>query len=104
MPGPPRRFAGGKSLLPAGVTRIEGAFSRGDCVAICDERGAEIGRGLVAFDALHAERIRGRNSHDIANLLGVAGPGRNDPSRRHDARRALSARLARLRPFAPALA
>ncbi len=63
----------GKSLLPAGVTRIEGVFSRGDCVAIRDERGAEIGRGLVAYDALHAERIRGRKSRDIALILGAKG-------------------------------
>jgi glutamate 5-kinase len=63
----------GKSLLPAGVTRLEGVFSRGDCVAIRDERGAEIGRGLIAYDALHAERIRGRNSRDIAQILGTAG-------------------------------
>jgi glutamate 5-kinase len=63
----------GKSLLPAGVTRVEGVFARGDCVAIRDERGAEIGRGLIAYDALHAERIRGRNSRDIAQILGTAG-------------------------------
>jgi glutamate 5-kinase len=66
-------LAGGKSLLPAGVTRVEGVFSRGDCVAIRDERGAEIGRGLIAYDALHAERIRGRKSRDIAHILGTAG-------------------------------
>jgi len=66
-------LAGGKSLLPAGVTRVEGVFARGDCVAIRDERGAEIGRGLIAYDALHAERIRGRNSRDIAHILGTAG-------------------------------
>jgi glutamate 5-kinase len=66
-------LASGKSLLPAGVTRVEGVFSRGDCVAIRDERGAEIGRGLIAYDALHAERIRGRKSRDIAQILGVAG-------------------------------
>jgi glutamate 5-kinase len=63
----------GKSLLPAGVTRVEGVFARGDCVAIRNERGAEIGRGLIAYDALHAERIRGRNSRDIAHILGTAG-------------------------------
>ncbi len=75
-------LARGKSLLPAGVVRVEGAFSRGDCVAICDERGAEIGRGLVAFDALHAERIRGRNSKDIAQVLG--SPGRGEMIHRDD--------------------
>ena len=72
-PGAAAALAGGKSLLPAGVTRIEGVFSRGDCVAIRDERGAEIGRGLVAYDALHAERIRGRKSRDIAHILGTPG-------------------------------
>jgi glutamate 5-kinase len=66
-------LARGKSLLPAGVTRVEGVFSRGDCVAIRNERGAEIGRGLIAYDAPHAERIRGRNSRDIAHILGMAG-------------------------------
>ena len=75
-------LAGGKSLLPAGVTRIEGVFSRGDCVAIRDERGAEIGRGLVAYDALHAERIRGRKSRDIAHILGT--PGRAEMIHRDD--------------------
>ena len=55
------------------MTKIEGVFSRGDCVAIRDELGAEIGRGLIAYDALHAEHIRGRNSRDIVQILGVAG-------------------------------
>ena len=44
--GAAKALATGKSLLPAGVTAIEGAFARGDCVAIRDPRGAEIGRGL----------------------------------------------------------
>ena len=63
----------GKSLPPAGVTRIEGVFARGDCVAIRNEHGTEIGRGLIAYDAAHAERIRGRNSRDIAHILGTGG-------------------------------
>jgi glutamate 5-kinase len=80
--GAARALASGKSLLPAGVTRIEGAFARGDCVAIRDERGAELGRGLIAYDALHAERIRGRNSRDIAQILGT--PGRAEMIHRDD--------------------
>ena len=80
--GAARALASGKSLLPAGVTRIEGAFARGDCVAIRDERGAELGRGLIAYDALHAERIRGRNSRDIAHILGT--PGRAEMIHRDD--------------------
>jgi glutamate 5-kinase len=73
---------GGKSLLPAGVVRIEGAFSRGDCVAIRDADGLEIGRGLIAYDSLHAEQIRGRNSRDIAQILGM--PGRAEMIHRDD--------------------
>jgi glutamate 5-kinase len=71
--GAVKALRGGKSLLPAGVTRIEGAFSRGDCVAIRDAEGAEIGRGLIAYDSRHANDIKGRNSRDIAAILGMAG-------------------------------
>jgi glutamate 5-kinase len=71
--GAVKALRGGKSLLPAGVTRIEGAFSRGDCVGIRDPEGVEIGRGLIAYDSRHANDIRGRNSRDIAEILGMAG-------------------------------
>jgi glutamate 5-kinase len=80
--GAARALASGKSLLPAGVTRVEGEFARGDCVAIRDETGAEIGRGLIAYDAARAERIRGRNSRDIATILGT--PGRAEMIHRDD--------------------
>jgi glutamate 5-kinase len=63
----------GKSLLPAGVTRIDGRFQRGDAIRIIGPEGEEIGRGLVAFDAADAERIRGRNSAEIEAILGYAG-------------------------------
>jgi glutamate 5-kinase len=71
--GAARALGTGKSLLPAGVTRVEGAFARGDCVVIRDPLGAELGRGLVAYDSAHAERIRGRHSREIAAELGMAG-------------------------------
>jgi glutamate 5-kinase len=80
--GAARALGEGKSLLPAGVTRVEGEFSRGDCVVIRDHNGAEIGRGLIAYDALHAERIRGRKSRDIAQILGL--PGRAEMIHRDD--------------------
>ena len=80
--GAARALGQGGSLLPAGVTRVEGVFSRGDCVVIRDPHGAEIGRGLIAYDALHAERIRGRKSHDIAQILGL--PGRAEMIHRDD--------------------
>jgi glutamate 5-kinase len=63
----------GKSLLPAGVIRIEGAFSRGDAVVIRGPDGAEIARGLVAYDAEDADKIKGRLSADILSILGFGG-------------------------------
>ncbi len=63
----------GKSLLPAGVKKIEGDFSRGDCVLIRDERGTEVGRGLANYDADDAQKIAGRNSRDIEAVLGTPG-------------------------------
>ena len=64
---------GGKSLLPAGVVRVEGAFERGDAVVIRGPDGAEIGRGLIAYDAPDARKIRGKPSGDILSILGFGG-------------------------------
>ncbi len=63
----------GKSLLPAGVIRVDGAFSRGDAVIVRDPDAHEIGRGLVAYDAEHAEKIKGRSSPDAMSILGITG-------------------------------
>jgi glutamate 5-kinase len=63
----------GKSLLPAGVRRVEGRFQRGDAVEIVADGGEVIGRGLVAYDAEDAQRIAGRNSREIETILGFAG-------------------------------
>jgi len=63
----------GNSLLPVGVARIEGDFARGDAVIIRGPDGAEIGRGLSAYDAEDAQKIRGRSSADIDTILGFSG-------------------------------
>ncbi len=63
----------GKSLLPAGVTRVSGSFSRGDAVRILAPEGRELGRGLVAYDRVDAQLLIGRNSREIEALLGYAG-------------------------------
>jgi glutamate 5-kinase len=63
----------GNSLLPVGVMRIDGNFERGDAVIIRGPDGAEIGRGLCAYDAGDAQKIRGRASTDIASILGFSG-------------------------------
>jgi glutamate 5-kinase len=71
--GAARALSSGKSLLPAGVRRIDGRFARGDAVRILTEDGVEIARGLVAYDAADARRIAGRKSSEIAAILGFAG-------------------------------
>ena len=70
--GAERALAAGKSLLPAGVARIEGAFDRGDAVVIRSADGRELGRGLIAYAKADAERIIGRKSSEIAAILGVS--------------------------------
>lgn len=63
----------GKSLLPAGVTRVVGYFQRGDALIVRDAEGNEIARGLVAYSSGDAERLRGRKSSEIDALLGFHG-------------------------------
>ena len=66
-------LASGKSLLPAGVTRVDGSFARGDAVVIRNGEGIEIGRGLTAYDHAEAKAIIGRKSSEIADILGYLG-------------------------------
>lgn len=63
----------GKSLLPAGITRVSGQFERGDAVRVRSADGVEIARGLSAYSSEDAERIRGRQSNEIETLLGYRG-------------------------------
>src|SRR6266436_3366119 len=63
----------GNSLLPVGVIRVEGQFARGDAVIVRGPDGAEIGRGLVAYDAPDADKVKGRPSSDILLVLGIEG-------------------------------
>lgn len=65
----------GRSLLPAGVMRVAGAFGRGDPVAILGPEGGVLGKGLVRYTAAEARAIAGRRSGDIAAVLGYAGRG-----------------------------
>ena len=60
----------GKSLLPAGVQAVEGAFGEGDCITCLDENGNEFARGLVNYNAADLKRIRGVQTRDIERTLG----------------------------------
>ncbi|MEM6334574.1 MAG: glutamate 5-kinase [Planctomycetota bacterium] len=65
----------GKSLLAVGVTSVDGAFATGDVVAIVNEAGGEIGRGVSAYDAATLRRVMGMRSEAIAEALGEPAPG-----------------------------
>ncbi len=71
--GAVKALRSGKSLLPAGVTKIEGTFGRGDAVVVRGPDGHEIGRGLIAYDAEDADKIKGRSSADALSILGFTG-------------------------------
>ncbi len=60
----------GRSLLPSGVREVRGEFSGGDCVSLLDPEGMEFGRGLVNYPAADVLRLKGRQSRDIARILG----------------------------------
>lgn len=68
-----RALRSGKSLLPAGVTAVEGAFDRGDAVIVETPESGEVARGLSAYSAADARRIRGHKSREIERILGYRG-------------------------------
>lgn len=63
----------GRSLLPVGVTKVDGQFKRGELVICQDEQGQEMARGLVNYDHTEARKILGQSSHRILELLGYEG-------------------------------
>lgn len=63
----------GRSLLPVGVTKVEGQFKRGELVICQDEAGREIARGLINYDHNEARKILRQSSHKIFEILGYEG-------------------------------
>ncbi|GAA3145699.1 glutamate 5-kinase [Planomonospora alba] len=59
-----------KSLLPAGVTAVEGDFAAGDPVDLCGPLGEVVARGLVNFDAAEIPDLLGRSTRELASALG----------------------------------
>jgi glutamate 5-kinase len=62
----------GRSLLPAGVVGIQGAFERGDTVTVESSEGAFLARGIVRYDHGELKRILGVQSDNIAGVLGYS--------------------------------
>ncbi|TLU73530.1 glutamate 5-kinase [Lichenicoccus roseus] len=71
--GAARALRAGSSLLPAGITGIEGEFERGDLIEILDGGGHGLARGLSAYGSGDARRIAGHRSTAIEALLGWRG-------------------------------
>nr|WP_083554119.1 glutamate 5-kinase [Paracoccus sp. SM22M-07] len=71
--GAAQALSRGKSLLPAGVTRVIGDFGRGDPVQIEGPAGERLAIGLTRYTAIEAARIAGHQSAKIADILGYSG-------------------------------
>ncbi len=62
----------GRSLLPAGVTGVEGSFQRGDVVSVAGPEGLVVGKGKVNFSSEEIERIKGMKGYQVKELLGTS--------------------------------
>ncbi len=71
--GAAKALKSGRSLLPAGVSAVEGQFERGDAVVVLGSDGVEVARGLCAYSAQEAQLIRGHKSSEIEARLGYRG-------------------------------
>ena len=69
--GAARALLDGRSLLPIGVTRVTGDFDRGDAIAVYDQDGREIARGLAGLGREQADIVKGKNSRAVSDLLGI---------------------------------
>jgi glutamate 5-kinase len=70
--GAVKALGNGKSLLPAGVIKINGSFEKGDHILVKNEKNVECGRGLSSFSSIEIEKIKGLHSSKIKNLLGYS--------------------------------
>ena len=70
--GAEKALENGKSLLPAGVVKINGNFEKGDHILVKNLDGVECGRGLSSFSSIEIEQIKGSHSSKIKNILGYS--------------------------------
>jgi len=62
----------GKSLLPAGVKKINGTFEKGDHIIVKDQNNNECARGISSFSSYEIKKIKGFHSKEIKKILGYA--------------------------------
>jgi len=70
--GAEKAIENGKSLLPAGVVKINGNFEKGDHILVKNLNGVECGRGLSSFSSIEIRKIKGSHSSKIKNILGYS--------------------------------
>ena len=70
--GASKALENGKSLLPAGITKVEGDFLKGDNVLIVDNNEKTLARGLTSFSSKEIDKIKGLKSDQIENILGYS--------------------------------
>ena len=63
----------GKSLLAAGISKVEGTFQASEAVQLCNAQGQEIARGIVNYSSQEIKQIQGQHSDNIPTILGYAG-------------------------------
>ncbi|RED45843.1 glutamate 5-kinase [Aestuariispira insulae] len=71
--GAAKALMAGKSLLPAGIRKVAGRFDRGDAIQVTDMDGRKVAVGLAAYGAEEAERVIGRKTSEIKDILGYEG-------------------------------
>jgi glutamate 5-kinase len=70
--GASRALKSGKSLLPAGITKVSGTFKKGDNILIVDNDNVDIARALSSFTSSEIDKIKGLQSDQIEKILGYA--------------------------------
>jgi len=65
---------GGKSLLAAGIVRVDGEFQASEAVELCDASGAVFARGIANYTSIELAKLIGHQSREIADILGYSGP------------------------------
>ena len=68
--GAAKALLNGKSLLAAGIVKISGKFEKGENILILDEKNKNLARGLSSFTSIEIEKIKGKQSSEIQNILG----------------------------------
>ena len=68
--GAAKALTNGKSLLAAGITKINGNFKKGENVIILDQNDNQLARGLSSFSSVEIDKIKGKQSREIEKILG----------------------------------